>query len=138
MKLFSILCISCFIGISYAQDTQSIDQRLVDSYGEDAVNLYENNQDYYNFLIYELDNSFEIMEATELTPNSKYDLRDISSVVDKEGKVFNIDELQDLSTFNFTSYNFVRAQNDRVYYELGDGRVLVFYSLVEIKNNYGK
>ncbi len=138
MKLISILCISCFIGISYAQDTQSIDQRLVDTYGDDVVNLYENNQEYYSFLVYELDNSFEIIEAAELNGNSKYDLKDISLVVDKQGNKFNIDELDNLTSFNFAKYNFVRAQNDRVYYELGDGRVLVFYSLVEIKNNYGK
>lgn len=138
MKLITLLCLLCFFSISKAQNQGEIDQRLFELHGEKLIQLYENNKEYYNFLLYELNNSFYIVENTQINTDFKENYRNINSVKDKEGNPFDISLLANPDTFNFFNYSFERAQNERTVYDLGDGRLLIFYSLTEIKENYKK
>lgn len=134
-----ILLLLCLLSVaSMAQDQNTIDQRLVDTYGEKATKLFETNKEYYDFLVYELDNSFYIADDLEMSSETKNNYFQIESVQHKDGSPFDLAVLADLSTFNIHNYNFIREADNRVIYDLGDGRYIVFYSLNEIKSNYGK
>ena len=125
-----------FQAFTFAQD-KSVDPRLEANIGEEAVTLQENNPDYYDFLVYELDNSYFITSESP-DPAVKQEVYSISRIKDTEGNEFDETVLIDTETFNFKAYNFKRTHDNRVLYELSDGRYLVFYTLKEVKENYKK
>ena len=123
-----------FQAITIAQET---DPRIIQNIGEKAVAIQEDNPDYYDFLVYELDNAFYLTTETP-DPGVKQEIIDISAIKDGAGEAFNVETLSDLSTFNFKAYNFKQTYDNRVVYTLDDGSYLVFYTLKEIKENYKK
>ena len=122
--------------VAIAQDS-SVDPRLEANIGAEAITLKENNPDYYNFLIYELNESYFVTSETP-DPGVKQEVYSISRIKDAEGNEFNESVLENSETFNFKAYNFKRTHDNRVLYELSDGRYLVFYTLKEVKENYKK
>ena len=77
-------------------------------------------------MLWELDNAYEIVNLTEVQGQN---LLPITNITDKNGIAFNPVEINNLETFNFIKYNFVRQKEQKVYYNLGNGKVLVFKAL---------
>lgn len=138
MKILLLLTFSMLLHFTYAQNQKPCDERLIAVHGDKAVSLSENNPEYYQFLVFELDNSYYILNADQYDAGQKGEILDISNVMDNNDQPFDIGVLDDLTTFNIHLYNFKRIQNERVAYDLGDGRYLIFYSLEEVKLSYGK
>lgn len=114
-----------------------VDSRLLAYHGDKIIGLYESNKEAYNSILYKLDNSFYIVDKSKYT-GSKESLLDISTVKSNNGEAFTPSLLADLSTFNFMLYNFKVSQTEKTIYDLGDGRLMIFYSLNEVKENYSR
>jgi hypothetical protein len=133
-KIVSFLVLFAAIG-SFAQD--GVDPRLLAYHGEKIVNLYETNREVYDKILYRLDNSFYIIEKKQFK-GSEAEILPVSAVKSNDGTVFTPDLLNDPGTFNFMLYNFRVSQTAQTVYDLGDGRLMIFYSLNEINDNYSR
>ncbi len=126
MKLFLLAIAFLFLSHGYSQTKADVDARLIENHGDEIYNILKYRKDYYNFLLWELDNAYEIVNLTEVQGQN---LLPITNITDKNGIAFNPVEINNLETFNFIKYNFVRQKEQKVYYDLGNGKVLVFKAL---------
>lgn len=129
--------IALILSLSGISQEPGVDPRLLAYHGDKIVNLYETNREAYNSILYKLDNSFYIIEKSAYKGAGENFL-DISTVKSNSGQVFTVDLLNDLSSFNFMLYNFRVSQTEKTIYDLGDGRLMVFYSLNDVKANYDR
>ncbi len=126
MKVFLLAISFLFLGYSYSQTKADVDVRLIENHGDEIYNILKYRKDYYNFLLWELDNAYEIVNISEVQNQT---LLPITNITDKNGGIFNPDEVNDPTSFNFIKYNFVRQKEQKVYYNLGNGKVLIFKAL---------
>ena len=123
LLLFAFLVVA---GISYAQTKDQVDQRLIENHGQDIYPILQYRKDYYKFLLFELDNGYEIVNISDLTSPM---LLSVDNIETANGESFNISEVDESTTFNFMKFNFVRQKEHNVYYDLGDGRAIKFTAL---------
>lgn len=115
-----------FAGVSFSQTKEEVDQRLVVNHGNEIYSILIHRKDYYKFLVWELDNAFEVVSSNSI---SSQNILPISNIVDKSDNEFSSSELDNLETFNFIKYNFNREKESDVYYDLGNGELLKFTAL---------
>jgi len=127
MKKIMMLIFLVYAGISFGQTKEEVDQRLVENKGDEIYTILSYRKDYYKFLLWELDNAYEIVNSSSV---SDQNILPISTIVDKSNNQFLISDLDNSQTFNFIKYNFIREKNNDVYYDLGNGRVLKFTGLL--------
>lgn len=113
-----------------------VDPRLLAYHGDKIINLYETNKEAYNSILYKLDNSFYIVDKAKY--KGQEPLLDIKTVKSNTGEIFNSDLLIDLKSFNYMLYNFRVSQTEKTIYDLGDGRLMIFYSINEVKENFSQ
>jgi len=121
-----MLIFLAYAGISFSQTKEQIDQRLIENNGSEIYSILTHRKDYYKFLLWELDNGYEIVNANSVSSQNSLS---ISSIVDKANNSFTISDLTNLETFNFMKYNFNREKESNVYYDLGNGKFLKFTAL---------
>jgi len=109
-----------------SQTKTEVDQRLIDNHGDEIYQILEYRKDYYKFLLWELDNAYEIVSISTL--NNPV-LNSINSIVDDNGNAFNVVNIDNPETLNFIKYNFIRQKELDIYYDLGDGRAIKFTAL---------
>lgn len=126
MKALFIAFSFLFVGLSFSQTKADVDARLIENHGDEIYNILKYRKDYYKFLLWELDNSYEILNLSEVSGQSILPIQDIK---DKNNIPFNPSVLEVISSFNFKKYNFVRLKEQDVYYDLGNGKVLKFKAL---------
>jgi hypothetical protein len=132
-----MLAFLIFTGIAFGQSKVEVDQRLLENHGERIYVIYEKQKSYYDFLVWELNYGYSIVDMTEINPN-EVSILDVDNIVNSNEEVFNIALLESPKLFNFISYNFIRLKNESAYYNLGNGQVMVFMSLTEVWNEYRK
>ena len=115
-----------YAGISFSQTKEEVDQRLIDNKGSEIYTILTYRKDYYKFLLWELDNAYEVVSSNSV---SNQNVLSISTIVDNANAQFSISDLNNLQTFNFIKYNFVREKESDVYYDLGNGSLLKFTAL---------
>lgn len=135
MKVFFIAMSFLFVGISFSQTKDEVDNRLIENQGTEIYNILQYQKDYYKFLLWELDNGYHIINKSDVLGEN---LLPISNIVDKNGLTFNPDEVNNPDTFNFIKYNFVRQKEVNVYYDLGNGKVLALTSLSGVWEEFRK
>nr|WP_294860060.1 hypothetical protein [uncultured Fluviicola sp.] len=106
--------------------SQEIDSRILKNKGKEAEKMYEYNKNSYNYLLFELDHSYEIVSKTALSKEQR------NSV--KKDIPFTDADLVTIGTSNFNFYDFgIRlSKSERQYVQLDKERVLVFYAIPEI------
>lgn len=129
MKKILLFALLAFVGVSYGQTNVNIDQRLITNHGENIYRIYEKQSSYYDFLLWELDNGYEVVELSNV---EKIKVLSIDGVQNSNGDVFTINILSYPNLFNFIDYNFVREKHQDVYYDLGEGKYIRFTSLTDI------
>jgi Zn-dependent M32 family carboxypeptidase len=140
MKKLGLL-VSIFISvISFGQNYSQIDPRLLANkeVGSKAAEYFSTDPAEYNFLLFELENAYFIRSMAEVTENQKGQLLSIVDVQTVDGVKFDPSVLADPATFNFHLYNFQRSQTKTVGYDLGNGNVLVFYSIEKLRLMYSQ
>lgn len=126
MKKIMMLIFLAIAGTSYSQTKDQVDQRLIDNNGNEIYTILTNRKDYYKFLLWELDNAYEIVNASSV---ANQNVLSISNIVDNTNTQFLVSDLNNLQTFNFIKYNFIREKTNDVYYDLGNGSFLKFTAL---------
>lgn len=115
-----------YAGISFSQTKEEVDQRLIENKGDEIYSILTYRKDYYKFLLWELDNAYEVVSTSSV---SGQNILSISTIVDKNNVQFSALDLANVQTFNFIKYNFNREKENDVYYDLGNGSILKFTGL---------
>ncbi len=113
--------------VSYSQTKPNIDTRLIQNHGDKIYEIYTYRKDYYNFLIWELDNAYDVVEISTLDQNLT--LQSIENIQNKYNIKFTPNLLENPSSFNFFEFNFQREKEQDMYYDLGNGKALKFKAL---------
>ncbi len=140
MKKIGLL-FSIFISvISFGQNESQIDPRLLvnKEVGSKAAEYFSTDPEQYNFLLFELENAYFIRSMAEVTENQKAKLLSVEDVQTSDGLKFDPAVLANPATFNFHLYNFQRSETKTVGYDLGNGNVLVFYSIEKLRLMYSQ
>jgi len=133
----NVVFVICLVlsSVSYSQNPDVIDVRLKYNFGERITNIHENQKTYYDFLVWELNYGFEIVEINKFENTQFLKIDDIET---KSGQKFNSNLLENKKQFNFLAFNFVRQKNEPVFYDLEDGRAIKFTSLTDVWVEYRK
>lgn len=111
------------ISLSFSQE---IDSRILKNKGIAAEKMYEYNKNAYNYQLFELDQSYEVVSKKSL---SQEQLQAIKKDIQlSETDVANIGT----SNFNFYDLGIRLSKTDRQYVQIDKKRVLVFYTIPEI------
>lgn len=138
MKKFIWLCSVLISSVSLGQNNAQIDSRLLvnKEIGAKAMEYFSSDPEQYNFLLYELENAYFIRSMTEVTESQKTKLLSIAEVYSVNGEKFETALLNNPEGFNFHLYNFQRSETQTIGYDLGNGNVLVFYSVQKLREMY--
>lgn len=140
MKKIALLFCLLISVISFGQNESQIDPRLLvnKELGSKAAEYFSSDPEQYNFLLFELENAFIIRPLSEVTESQKSQLLSIEGIQTSAGEKFDPAVLSNLATFNFHLYNFQRSQTKTIGYDLGNGNVLVFYSIEKLQMIYAQ
>ena len=118
---------------------EGVDPRLLAAHGDKIVTLYETNREAYDNILYRLDNSFYITQKDKYNGNAStyLSINNVKAIGDQT-PAFTLDLLKDLKSFNYALYDFRFSQTQKTVYDLGDGRLMIFYSLDQVKENYSR
>ena len=88
--------------------------------------MYEYNKNSYNYLLFELDHSYEIVPKKSLSKEQR-------NVIKKDVHLTDADILNlGTSNFNFYDLGIKLSKSERQYVQIDKDRVLVFYAIPEI------
>ena len=111
------------VSISFSQE---IDSRILKNKGKDAEKLYEYNKNSYNYLLFELDHSYEVVAKNSLSREQRNSLK-------KDIPFTDLDKVNvGTPNFNFYDFGIHLSKSERQYVQLDKERVLVFYAIPEI------
>jgi len=136
-KTFLILTL-VITNLIFSQSKTDFDPRIVENKGEQVTHIYQNQQDYYQFLLFELDNGYQVVSKNTLAKEQRKELKSIKGIQSKSGEKFTVNQLENPATFNFMKYNFIREKDNHTYYDLNNGNVLVIFSQMHIKREFLK
>lgn len=111
------------ISISFSQE---IDSRILKNKGKEAEKMYEYNKNAYNYLLFELDHSYEIVSIKSLSQEQRNAIKKDIQITDSD--VANIGT----ANFNFYDLGIRLSKTERQYVLIDKKRVLVFYAIPEI------
>lgn len=106
--------------------SQEIDPRILKNKGKEAEKIYEYNKNSYNYLLFELDHSYEVVPKNSLSKEQR-------NLIKKDFHFTDAD-LANIGTsdFNFYSFGIKLSKSERQYIQLDKERVVVFYAIPEI------
>jgi hypothetical protein len=133
MKKILIIALLVFTGVAFGQSKAEVDQRLVENHGDDIYRILSSRKDYYKFLMFELNSAYEIVELNDLNNPTLFSVEGVQT---KSGELFSPSDLINPSSFNFMKYNFERQKDIEVLYDLGNGKVLRFKSLMQVAQEF--
>lgn len=88
--------------------------------------MYEYNKNSYNYLLFELDHSYEIVSKKTLSKEQRNAIRKDIHLTDSD--IINIGT----PNFNFYDLGIKLSKSERQYVQVDKERVLVFYAIPEI------
>ncbi|WP_300665109.1 hypothetical protein [Fluviicola sp.] len=109
--------------ISFSQD---IDSRILKNKGKEAEKVYEYNKNAYNYLLFELDHSYEIVSRNTLTKEQRKLIRTDIRLADSDKSNLGT------SGFNFYDLGIKLSKTERQYVQVDKDRVLVFFAIPEV------
>ncbi len=127
MKKLVILALTLSTLQCYAQN---VDQRLITNKGEAVNKAYTYNKNAYNYMLFELDSSYVVMNKTQLTKEEK------KKVVKSHSIPSSVESTIGTTAFNLFSYGIQISKTERQYFELSDKTILVVYSTPEISKAF--
>jgi len=119
---------------SKAQDLQKYDARLLKNHGDTIMTIYSKNHNFYNFLIFELDFSYEVKLKSEINSSN---LISILQFKNSNGNSLKKSDIQK-GIFNFKEWGIVLKQNEPILIDLDENHVLYFYDKVSNNIRFGK
>lgn len=132
MKTKSIAIILLLFSVSFSYG-QKYDPRLQKNHGDTIATIFSNNHNYYNFLIFELDYSYEIKPKSEVSGKTLK----ASAFKNGQGKTLTKEDIVK-GQFNFKEWGITLKQDAPVIIALDDQSVLYFYDKVSNNIRFGK
>ncbi|WP_343634760.1 hypothetical protein [Fluviicola sp.] len=106
--------------------SQSIDSRILKNKGKEAEKVYEYNKNTYNYFLFELDHSYEVVSKNSLSKEQR-------SLINKNIKLTDSDIVNiGTSNFNFYDLGIKLSKTERQYVQVDKDQVLVFYAIPEV------
>lgn len=132
MKKLTLLL---FLNLSFCVFSQKYDSRLEKNIGDTIATIFSKSHNYYNFLLFELDYSYEIKTKDQLDKGVK--ILKASQFKNTSGKKLTISDIQK-GVFNFKEWGIVLQQNDPVVIQLDASNYLYFYDKVSNNIRFAK
>jgi hypothetical protein len=115
---------------SFGQDS-SIDPRIILNKGvKESENIFRYNQNYYNYLKFELDSSYQVVAANTLSGDEEKLINKTIKISKEEQAKLGTDQ------FNFYQLGIRLSSYDETYIELNNDQVLVFKPIIEITKSF--
>ncbi|AEA43767.1 hypothetical protein [Fluviicola taffensis] len=106
--------------------SQEIDSRILKNKGKEAEKMYVYNKNSYNYLLFELDHSYEVVSIKSLSKEQRNSIKKDISFTDSEKVIIGT------SNFNFYDFGIKLSKSERQYVQLDKERVIVFYAIPEV------
>lgn len=122
----NVLILAGFLISTTISFSQEIDSRILKNKGKEAEKIYEYNKNAYNYLVFELDHSYEIVSRNTLTKEQRKLIRTDIRLADSDKS--------NLGTggFNFYDLGIKLSKTERQYVQIDQDRVLVFFAIPEV------
>lgn len=121
-----LLIVTGFLISTTFSFSQEIDSRILKNRGKEAEKMYVYNKNSYNYLLFELDHSYEVVSRKTLSKELQNAVRTDISFTDSDKA--NIGTSQ----FNFYDFGIRLSKSERQYVQIDKQKVLVFYAIPEI------
>jgi len=112
---------------------QEIDPRIIQNKGlQEAEKIYKYNKNSYNYLVFELDSSYQIVPKSSLAGKER-------SLIQKNEKL-TAEVIAKIGTseFNFQQYGIKLSSTEASYFMISKEMVLVFKPIIEITGSFKK
>lgn len=112
---------------------QEIDPRIIQNKGlSEAEKIYKYNKNSYNYLVFELDSSYQVVSTKSLTKAER-------GLIEKNA-LLTADVIAKIGTpeFNYQQYGIKLSSNETKYYMISKELVLVFKPITEITGAFTK
>lgn len=121
-----LLIVAGFLISTSVTFSQSIDSRILKNKGKEAEKVYEYNKNTYNYFLFELDHSYEVVPKNSLKKEQR-------SMINKTIK-WTDSQISDIGTSNFNFYDLgiKLSKTERQYVQIDKEKVLVFYAIPEV------
>ena len=106
--------------------SQGIDARILKNKGTAAEKMFEYNKNSYNYLLFELDHSYEVVSRKTLSKEQRSAVKKDISFTDSEKAIIGT------SGFNFYDFGIKLSKSERQYVQIDKEKVLVFYAIPEV------
>jgi len=133
MKLLLTVCI---VAYTFFSSAQKYDERLLKNHGDTILTIYYKNHNYYNFLLFELDYSYEIRDKKAMTKKEISSAIPAKNIKNESGRVLSKEDLIP-GVFNFKTWGIVLNQKEPVIIKLDAGHYLYFYDKVSNNVRFG-
>lgn len=132
--LFLFLSFGVVASAQNKNEKESIDPRIIENLGEqETSHIYLNRKDYYEFLVYELNHTCEIMNAGDLPmgQNVKHDLTFLGSISPESFA----DQVKK-QTLNIKKFNLPQLHEQPVYIRLYNDVIVKINATMTIKKDF--
>jgi hypothetical protein len=121
-KLFILAGFLISTTISFSQD---IDPRILKNKGKQAEKAYVYNKNAYNYFLFELDYSYEVVSKASLSKEERNTIKTDINFTDSDKA--NIGT----ANFNFYDFGIQLSKTERQYIQIDKVKVLVFHTIPE-------
>lgn len=125
-RFFLTTLLSCFLTIfTFGQE---IDPRLLSNKGQLAESAYKFNKNAYNYMLFELDHGYQVVEKKSL---SKQERQLIRKLPENNSSATQLN-LLGTTNFNFVALGIALKSQEKQFFLLGENNVLVLLPIAEI------
>jgi hypothetical protein len=118
-RFFLTALLSCFLMITtYGQE---IDARLLTNKGQTAETAFKFNKNAYNYMLFELDHGYQLVEKKSL---SKKERNSLVKLPENELVATQL-SLIGTASFNYVSLGLTLKSQEKQFFQVGDNKVLV-------------
>ena len=125
-----VFCVQAVLGQKY-------DPRLVQNHGDTISTIYQNNHNYYNFLLFELDYSYELKPGSDMSQEQLSAAIPAGKISNSAGKILRKEDVVK-GEFNFKQWGIVLKKDTPVIIQLDNETYLCFYDKVSNNIRFAK
>lgn len=131
MKIFlQILLFICLSSVSFGQKIEP-DSRLLKNFGQEIYEIQEFRNDYYQYLLFELEEGFQLIKKSELDSEDIKRALSASDFSNGNGQLLT-KEIVESPGFNFAEYGLNVKTKEATIIKLSKKEYLVLRSKVDI------
>lgn len=134
IKLLCLLVVMTIGSMSFGQKSE-VDNRLVKNFGEEIFEIKKNRNDFYQYLLFEIKEGFQVKNKKELTSEEKSVAVKSENFKNNEGEVLTLSEI-DSPNFNFEDFGLKVKTKSTTIIRLSKKQYFILRSKVDIANEF--